>query len=257
MKHTFDTMLILPLTLLLATIGTAAFAAQPGAGMQQPPQAAYTACAGKSVGDTVQFINRRGETVAASCMQRGDQLVAVPLSRQAVCTTANGGSSYSDAIAPAMAMGQRMGARHHRHMGNKMSRRMGGQMGMAAGKMMGRGQHMGARSLLSPQMIAILDLSAAQQTEIRKFIAERQQKRAAMRTRRMNNRAEIRAAIMAQPFDEAALRSIIQRQNQQRSDMILARAQRHQQLFALFNARQKQILAQLQLHKLLGNERCR
>ena len=45
---------------------------------QSPPQEAYTACEGKSVGDEAQFVSPRGETVTGTCEQEGDRLVLRP-----------------------------------------------------------------------------------------------------------------------------------------------------------------------------------
>ena len=43
-----------------------------------PPPEAYTACEGKNDGDEAQFVDPRGETVAGTCEQEGDQLVLRP-----------------------------------------------------------------------------------------------------------------------------------------------------------------------------------
>jgi hypothetical protein len=43
-----------------------------------PPPEAYTACQGKSAGDTAQFVSPRGDTVTGTCEQEGDRLVLRP-----------------------------------------------------------------------------------------------------------------------------------------------------------------------------------
>ena len=43
-----------------------------------PPPEAYTACKGKSAGDTAEFVSPRGDTVTGACKQQGDQLFLVP-----------------------------------------------------------------------------------------------------------------------------------------------------------------------------------
>ena len=43
-----------------------------------PPPEAYTACEGKGVGDTSQFVDPRGETVSGTCELEGDRLVLRP-----------------------------------------------------------------------------------------------------------------------------------------------------------------------------------
>lgn len=51
-----------------------------GRGHQGPPPEAYTACEGKSEGDTSFFESPRGDTVTGTCVQdrNGDQLVLRP-----------------------------------------------------------------------------------------------------------------------------------------------------------------------------------
>ena len=43
-----------------------------------PPPEAYTACEGKSAGDTAEFVSPRGDTVTGTCEQEGDRLVLRP-----------------------------------------------------------------------------------------------------------------------------------------------------------------------------------
>ena len=45
---------------------------------QGPPPEAYTACEGKNVGDTAEFVSLRGDTVKGTCEQQGDRLVLRP-----------------------------------------------------------------------------------------------------------------------------------------------------------------------------------
>lgn len=45
---------------------------------QGPPPEAISACAGKQVGDSVEFTGRRGETLKATCKEMNGQLAAVP-----------------------------------------------------------------------------------------------------------------------------------------------------------------------------------
>ena len=48
---------------------------------QGPPPEAIAACKGKSVGDSVTFTGRRGETLEATCQEKDSQLAAVPNNR--------------------------------------------------------------------------------------------------------------------------------------------------------------------------------
>ncbi len=43
-----------------------------------PPPEAYTACEGKSAGDTAEFVSPHGDTVTGICEQDGDRLVLRP-----------------------------------------------------------------------------------------------------------------------------------------------------------------------------------
>ena len=49
-----------------------------GRRQNSPPPEAYTACEGKNVGDTAEFVSPRGDTVAGTCEQQDDQLVLRP-----------------------------------------------------------------------------------------------------------------------------------------------------------------------------------
>jgi len=54
--------------------------ARGGGGHQGPPPESYTACEGKSQGDTASFESPRGDTVTGTCVQdkTGDRLVLHP-----------------------------------------------------------------------------------------------------------------------------------------------------------------------------------
>jgi len=47
-------------------------------GHQGPPPEAYSACEGKSEGDTAEFESPRGDTVTGTCEMEGDRLVLRP-----------------------------------------------------------------------------------------------------------------------------------------------------------------------------------
>ncbi len=63
---------------LVAISGWASGQGGPGGGKKGPPPEAIEACEGKSVGDSVEFTGRRGETVEATCQEKDGQLAAVP-----------------------------------------------------------------------------------------------------------------------------------------------------------------------------------
>ena len=54
------------------------FAQDTGRRQHGPPAEAFTACEGKSAGDTAEFVSPRGDTVTGTCEQQGDRLVLRP-----------------------------------------------------------------------------------------------------------------------------------------------------------------------------------
>ena len=77
-KQVLSTMvLLLTLTILLPSIGSAS--GKNGQGRPQgPPPEAIEACEGKSAGDSVTFTGRQGETLEATCQEKDGQLAAAP-----------------------------------------------------------------------------------------------------------------------------------------------------------------------------------
>lgn len=70
---------ILLLVILTVLLPASAFASGRGGGRPQgPPPEAIAACEGKSVGDSVEFEGRRGDTVEATCKEIEGQIVAFP-----------------------------------------------------------------------------------------------------------------------------------------------------------------------------------
>lgn len=68
---------------LFTLCSTHAFAENSSSGndrgrQQGPPPEAYTACDGKSAGDTAEFVSPRGDTVTGTCEEQGDDLVLRP-----------------------------------------------------------------------------------------------------------------------------------------------------------------------------------
>ncbi len=69
---------LLGIVLTISASGNVVFAQDRGGRRQGPPPEAYTACEGKSAGDTAEFEGPRGDTVTGTCVQRGDRLVLHP-----------------------------------------------------------------------------------------------------------------------------------------------------------------------------------
>lgn len=51
---------------------------RPGGKHQGPPPEAYTACEGKSAGDTAEFVSPRGDTVTGVCEEQSNGMVLRP-----------------------------------------------------------------------------------------------------------------------------------------------------------------------------------
>jgi hypothetical protein len=83
MNITKRTAIIISLMGILITanaFGSDSFSRETGRKNQGPPPEAYTACEGKSEGDTAEFTSPRGDTVTGTCEydRDGDRLVLRP-----------------------------------------------------------------------------------------------------------------------------------------------------------------------------------
>ncbi len=63
---------------LLPTLAMAYGGQGKGRGQYGPPQTAIDACDGKNTGDTVEFMNRRNESISGTCQELDGLLVALP-----------------------------------------------------------------------------------------------------------------------------------------------------------------------------------
>ena len=63
---------------VLSSMQNTSFARGGGRQHHGPPPEAYTACEGKSEGDTASFESPHGDTVTGTCEQDGDRLVLRP-----------------------------------------------------------------------------------------------------------------------------------------------------------------------------------
>ena len=77
-KTTSIVIALLATFIAFSSIGNEALAQQQGRRHQGPPPEAYTACEGKSEGDTAEFVSPRGDTVTGTCEMEGDRLVLRP-----------------------------------------------------------------------------------------------------------------------------------------------------------------------------------
>jgi len=201
-KQSLPHFLLALLALLLLPI--AALAQNPSDGPRQHPvQAAIEACQNKASGDSVEFTNRRGDTVAATCT-----LVAIPNEPQRK---------------------GKMGNKQHGKMGNKK-------------------MHKGA---FGAKLAQLLDLTPEQQTQVKQIRSSHREDNAPQREEIKAQRLELHQAMMAQPFDEAKLRSIIQGQSQARAEMMVENARYREQLFRILTPEQQQKWEQHQQQRMM------
>jgi len=77
-QKTAIVIILLAIFIAFSSFGSDAMAQQGGRRHHGPPPEAYTACEGKSAGDTAEFESPRGDTVTGICEQQGDRLVLRP-----------------------------------------------------------------------------------------------------------------------------------------------------------------------------------
>ena len=77
-KKTSMCITLISAIIIFSSIEDTAFAQNSGRRHHGPPPEAYTACEGKSEGDTAEFESPRGDTVTGTCEQDGDRLVLRP-----------------------------------------------------------------------------------------------------------------------------------------------------------------------------------
>ncbi|MCK4838567.1 MAG: hypothetical protein KAS94_07160 [Desulfobulbaceae bacterium] len=66
------------LVVLLPTLAFAYGGQGRSGGQNGPPQVAIEACAGKNIGDMVEFTGRHDDTISATCREKDGQMFAVP-----------------------------------------------------------------------------------------------------------------------------------------------------------------------------------
>ena len=77
-KKTSIVITLLGIFIAFSSLGNQASAQRTGRRHQGPPPEAYTACEGKSAGDTAEFESPHGDTVTGTCEEQGDRLVLRP-----------------------------------------------------------------------------------------------------------------------------------------------------------------------------------
>jgi len=76
-KITIATIVMLGICAAIA-FGSDTEKSKPMGGHKGPPPEAFTACEGKSAGDTAEFESPRGDKVTGTCVAEGDRLVLRP-----------------------------------------------------------------------------------------------------------------------------------------------------------------------------------
>ena len=77
-KKTFMVIALMGTLIAINAFGSDSSHEEKGRRHHGPPPEAYTACEGKDVGDTAEFISPHGDTITGTCEQEGDQLVLRP-----------------------------------------------------------------------------------------------------------------------------------------------------------------------------------
>lgn len=90
------------------------------------------------------------------------------------------------------------------------------------------------------KMTTVLDLTDAQQTQIKELIAEKQKSHVNQFQQRCDDRMQMKKVKSAATFDEAAFRAQAQKQADKRIDMQVERMKTKQQIFALLSTEQQE-----------------
>jgi Spy/CpxP family protein refolding chaperone len=98
---------------------------------------------------------------------------------------------------------------------------------------MGPGRHFA-------RMAKALDLTEAQKEQVKAILASEREKTAPLRQKLAETREKIRRTVGAEPFDEAAVRSLAASQNETRTEMIVSRARTQSQIFSLLSPEQQE-----------------
>jgi Spy/CpxP family protein refolding chaperone len=106
----------------------------------------------------------------------------------------------------------------------------------------------GKKGMFGPDMFNMLNLTIEQQAQIDKLqVAQVRPNRDEMMAQRM----KVKQAMLAEPFDEAALRSLLEVQNNNHTEMMVKRAKFQKQLFNILTPTQQKMLAQQRFHQMM------
>ncbi len=196
----------------------------PGGRGYGPPKEAVDACAGRNAGDAVRFNAPFGDNVAATCREIRGTLIAVPDERPF-----------------GRGMGWGPGPRHSPEWGPHGRGMARGEWGRRSPEWgpYGRGTGWGPGRRFEG-IARALDLTPAQQEKIRGIVRDEREKARPLREKLADTRRKIRNAVTAEPFDEAAVRSLAAEQAGTRADLLVSRARMRESIRALLTPEQRQ-----------------
>lgn len=90
------------------------------------------------------------------------------------------------------------------------------------------------------RMAKALDLTEAQQEQIRAILTSEREKTEPLRKKLAETREKIRKAVETGPFDEAAVRALAESRNEARVELIVSRARAGSRIFALLTPEQRE-----------------
>ncbi|BCR04360.1 hypothetical protein DESUT3_14290 [Desulfuromonas versatilis] len=100
------------------------------------------------------------------------------------------------------------------------------------------------------RMARVLDLSETQQNQIKEIQAAERETIRPLREQLQQTRAKVKSLVQSESFDEAAVRSLIAAQESNRTEMMVARARAHNQIYALLTPEQRALAKKLEpLHQ--------
>lgn len=115
----------------------------------------------------------------------------------------------------------------------------GGLIAVPEGKFNGRHRGGGPGNRVA-RMSKALDLTEAQQEEVKAILESAREKTVPLRQQLAETRKQIREAIEAEPFDESAVRALMEDQGQTRIELAVSRARTRNQIFALLTPEQRE-----------------
>jgi len=95
------------------------------------------------------------------------------------------------------------------------------------------------------RMAKKLDLTEAQKEQVTAILTSEWDKAEPFRQQLAENRENLRKAIEADPFNEAAVRALAESQNETRVELVVSRARSKSQIFALLSPEQRELAKKL------------